>query len=387
MGITRLVDITGLDSIGIPVYMAVRPNSRTVSVSQGKGVTPALAKASAAMESIESYHAEIIDLPVIRSSYNELCAKNQLAADPARMLFTEPDIYTPDLDLFWIQGTELLSGQEIWVPHDAIALDFTTQTEGGFFQNSNGLASGNHLMEAISHAICEVVERDATAFYKLSLNDSVMPLDLNSVDSELCQQAFSVVYKAGFELYVMNITHEIGIPTFQCNLVDPSPASQISQSVISKGYGTHLSKEIALLRAVTEAIQSRLTVIAGSRDDLKKADYAVSEYKSYQGQGIHQVYSMDGLNQPGQDYADIPSLETESLDQDVQLQLEMLQKNGIDQVLMVDLTRPEFNIPVVHVLIPGMEYLFEGGLKYHFKKRTIQAKVRKIMNQLEENMQ
>lgn len=57
-GITRVANVTGLDTIGIPVVMVNRPNSRGLAVSQGKGVTLAAAKASAVMESIESWHAE-----------------------------------------------------------------------------------------------------------------------------------------------------------------------------------------------------------------------------------------------------------------------------------------------------------------------------------------
>ena len=38
MGITRVANVTGLDTIGIPVVMVVRPNSRSLAVSQGKGL-------------------------------------------------------------------------------------------------------------------------------------------------------------------------------------------------------------------------------------------------------------------------------------------------------------------------------------------------------------
>ena len=60
-GITRVANITGLDNIGIPVYVSVRPNSKSLSVSQGKGVSDDLAKISAMMESIETWHAENIE--------------------------------------------------------------------------------------------------------------------------------------------------------------------------------------------------------------------------------------------------------------------------------------------------------------------------------------
>src|SRR4051812_24003909 len=72
MGITRIANVTGLDSIGIPVVMVCRPNSRSLAVSQGKGLGLAAAKASGLMESVELYHAEHITLPLKLGSYEEL---------------------------------------------------------------------------------------------------------------------------------------------------------------------------------------------------------------------------------------------------------------------------------------------------------------------------
>src|SRR5207244_6295350 len=80
MGITRLGNVTGLDRIGIPVVVAVRPNSRSVSVSQGKGLDLAQAMASALMEAIEGFHAE--EIGEGRSApYRELAADHQVV-DP-----------------------------------------------------------------------------------------------------------------------------------------------------------------------------------------------------------------------------------------------------------------------------------------------------------------
>src|SRR5262245_21673480 len=70
MGITRIANVTGLDYIGVPVVMVYRPNSRALAVSQGKGLTLAAAKASGLMESVESYHAERIALPLKLASYD-----------------------------------------------------------------------------------------------------------------------------------------------------------------------------------------------------------------------------------------------------------------------------------------------------------------------------
>src|SRR5438045_3016271 len=79
MQITRVADVTGLDNIGVPVAVACRPCSRSLSVSQGKGLTIAAAKASALMESIELYHAERIALPIKYNSFVDLVADHRLA--------------------------------------------------------------------------------------------------------------------------------------------------------------------------------------------------------------------------------------------------------------------------------------------------------------------
>jgi len=72
MGITRVANVTGLDSVGIPVVMVCRPNSRSVAVSQGKGIDLASARASGLMEAVEQYHAETITLPLRLATYEEL---------------------------------------------------------------------------------------------------------------------------------------------------------------------------------------------------------------------------------------------------------------------------------------------------------------------------
>src|SRR6516165_9803382 len=82
MGITRLGNITGLDRIGIPVAIAVRPNSRSVSVSQGKGLELPQAMASALMEACEGLHAEEIG-PVRIAAYRDIAPSVTVVARAA----------------------------------------------------------------------------------------------------------------------------------------------------------------------------------------------------------------------------------------------------------------------------------------------------------------
>src|SRR5262252_4561385 len=71
-GITRVANLTGLDRTGVPVVMVCRPNARSSAVFHGKGIDIAAAKASGLMESIETWHAEHMQLPLRLGSFNEL---------------------------------------------------------------------------------------------------------------------------------------------------------------------------------------------------------------------------------------------------------------------------------------------------------------------------
>ena len=72
IGLTRLADITGLDSVGIPVVLSVRPQSGYLSVDGGKGFTPAAAAASAAMECFERHAGEQTPVECFTSPHADL---------------------------------------------------------------------------------------------------------------------------------------------------------------------------------------------------------------------------------------------------------------------------------------------------------------------------
>src|SRR5262249_34494722 len=154
----------GLDRVGIPVYIAVRPNSRSISTSQGKGIDKDHARVSAMMESIENWHAEHIELPARLESYWRLSHRSPVL-DVFDIPLRSGGVFRPELAMHWLQGYDLLNGQTVWVPYECVTMNtglaFSMRTS--FYSNNNGLASGNHLLEAINHALFEVIERDSHA--------------------------------------------------------------------------------------------------------------------------------------------------------------------------------------------------------------------------------
>jgi ribosomal protein S12 methylthiotransferase accessory factor len=354
MGITRLGNVTGLDRIGIPVVVAVRPNSRSVSVSQGKGIELPQAMTSALMEAVEGFHGELVQQER-RASYRELAASHRVV-DPASLCSTGRAFDT-DCPIAWSQGFDLVRQESCWLPTETVHTDFTRPLDGYFLAGSNGLASGNHPVEAISAAICELVERDAVALWAAlgAQEKARQALDIGSIDDPDCLALLAKYERAGIAVRLWNVTSEIGIAAFLCDIRDPSN-DEPRRLRRFHGSGCHPDRAIALSRALTEAAQTRLTYIAGTRDDILAAEYQEPPTSDL----VDAL--LDALRQeaPAHSFRDIPSFAADDLALDLRRVLERLQSAGFAQVVAVDLTRPEFAIPVFRVVIPGLE----GDLKH-----------------------
>ena len=163
-GVTRVADITGLDRVGIPVTLAYRPDSPTMTSSTGKGLTLEAAMVSGAMEAIELYHAEQVELPVVQGSYEEMEDRGGIIALEDLPL-THRSVFTVRRPDYWVTGRDLLGGDAVAVPYALVAVwdpAFTGLDNLRLFQSgSNGLASGNDGPEAVTSALLEVIERDA----------------------------------------------------------------------------------------------------------------------------------------------------------------------------------------------------------------------------------
>ncbi len=359
MGITRVADITGLDVIGIPVATACRPNSRSVVVSLGKGLDSAAAKASAVMESIEAFMAERITRPLILGSFNDLRFSHRLT-DVDRLPRTTSSLYHPDLPILWVEGQELITQAPVWLPYEMVHTAYTLPAPTGtgcFLATSNGLASGNHLLEAISHGICETVERDAGSLQRLRSRAELDTRRINpaTVDDTDCREVLGLLHRAGMSVQIWNMTTDIEIPAFFCMIAEGGEAGeqrhQPRPGCCAEGMGCHPDKGIALLRAVTEAAQTRVAFISGVRDD--PAQWDRSQPAGDQAQACHSA-GVAGENAAG-DFSALPSCASNSLDEDVERELGALSSAGISEVIAVDLTREEFGIPVVRMIVPGLE--------------------------------
>lgn len=276
-GVTRLARVTGLDNVGIPVWSAIRPNSKTLAQSQGKGLDDDSAAISALMESIEVSIAERDDYPSIRASMTELDRRGQLfhVMDHMRRRGREPAGRDEKLD--WMRGVELVSGAPMLAPRETVLLT-DGHGRGRYWQTTDGLASGNTPREAIFHGLCERIERDALALWLLRSDDEVRErcVSVDSFSDPALDGLVELIDAAQLQVRLFDLTTDIGIPVFGA-FISPPPDGREDQwrhFDLASGYGCHPSPTRAAIRAITEAAQTRVTTISAARDDFDPRVYA-----------------------------------------------------------------------------------------------------------------
>lgn len=352
MGITRVANVTGLDRLGIPVFLATRPNARSVSVSQGKGVEDEAARVSAIMESAETWHAERLQQPMLFMSAKEMRTAGYRIADVASLPRQGRTRLAADTPVCWIESRNLFDDQKVWLPRELVSTDYTLPQPPGsgyFAANTNGLASGNSDVEASCHGLFEVVERDAEALWRQRPVRQQMQtgIDLDSVEDPVCRELLRQFDAASIDVKAWNFTSDCGIPTISClatgddnDWADPE-----------FGAGCHPAKEIALARALTEAAQARTTYIAGSRDDVGAAQYDPAQRRQRRQSCLRLQRQHQGVVR----FDDIPSCDGSTMAADLERSLQALQTIGMDTVLACDLSLPGIGISVQKIVIPGLE--------------------------------
>lgn len=345
VGITGIEDITGRDKLNIPVYLAHRPGTEAgaAPVHTGKGLTGDQARVSVLMEAIERYSAEIKEEDRAKfrfESYNEGNSENKV--EPSSLILSALSKVTPDSRIEWCEGYDLMAEEEVLLPANAVYHPYTTTRGGRLFRSdSNGIASGNNLEEAIFHGMMEVIERDALSYAEIK-KDAGKRIAIEE-DDGLIYELKERFNSRGIETHFWYIPTDVGFPTVVLALDSPEKDANL----LVYGAGTHSDPRIAAIRAITEAAQSRLMRI------VKGSGITPVDYDTVKRMNRHWFETKDG-DKDAVRLSELPYLATDTIDGDIKIALERLR--AIEKrVLVVDLTREEIGIPVVRVVIPGFE--------------------------------
>lgn len=360
IGVTRLAEVGRLDRPGLPNFVAVRPERAAEGISyyNGKGVTRRQARAGAVMEAIERFSAARCRAPRRVASHASL-SREARAVDPRALLIPMGCDYHPDLEMDWALGFDLLASRPAYVPIESVLLAPSPRL---MMSSSNGLASGNTVEEALCHALCEVIERDALAMRDAAMGlrralgglmsglgmayDPSPPRVIRRIDHHgLPPRASRILRRlraGGLDVYLRDITSDIGVATIACSLAE----CRVDGWAVHEGFGCHPDARVALTRALTEAYQGRIAHIQGGREDLPEVvagGTPVADPAEALGAG------------PSGPFALVRSVEHTTVGEDVAYLLGALQSAGVAEVIAFDLTDPAIGIPVVRAIVPGLE--------------------------------
>ena len=356
-GITRIANVTGLDRVGIPVILAMRPNAPTLANASGKGFTVAAATVSAAMEGIELHFSEQFVLRrdgpehglTVRATHRELSAAG-LVCDAELLPLARCSLFSTTEPEDWTIGYDLMTRRAMAAPFDNVSMIPGYRRDVGqlsFQVGSNGLASGNVFLEAVCSGLTEVIERDAVTCTSLRLGGRVglaPAVDLDAVEYPAVRRLVDRLGACGLSVVLLDCTTDTAVPCYEAVLFD----DLIPDTGVFSGYGAHLDAGVAMVRALTEAVQSRGVYIAGSRDDLMSL-----EHRRLRRTGAVRLPRPEPGTAPP---AEVPeSSAAATFEEDCATLLERLAGAGIQHVVVVDLAPSEPGVSVVRVFVPGLE--------------------------------
>ena len=274
LGITRIGRLTGLDRIGIPVWMATRPNAANLSVSQGKGVDDAAAAVSAVMEAAEMALAERPHPEAFVASQADIRAGGGRALECHRYLRRGHPVPPESQRLRWVEGYDVIARGPVFVPEEIVTLlDVSGLT---YWQSSDGLGGGSCLLEAAIQGLCELIERDASGLWSFKTSAAALSREIYppSLDSPCLNGLANRIRLAGLRLRLFDMTTDLAVPAFLATISSAATNhTHMRYLDLASGTGAHPVASTAAQRAVLEAAQTRLTIIAGARDDLAPGEY------------------------------------------------------------------------------------------------------------------
>ncbi len=364
-GITRVGDTTWLDRTGIPTFCAVVPaTDDLITVYNGKGTTREAALISAVMEAVERQMGASPGVPTFKESISQVQA------------FVDLDILglreeARDLVVDCVEGLDLLSGERGPVPLAMVQCPWFGEKLFRF-TDTNGLASGNTLDEAIYHALSELFERHVWSVYHARCHlvprffmgpgatdlalaaEIVFPTGDPSIDA-LCVR----ISEVGLRLRAFWL-EEPGLPaTMIASVTEPGATPPMAHI----GLGCSLSPAHALARAITECIQSRVVDIQAAREDILRPNDPPGRTGEYARRLVELPRSRWYHDLPARStrLRDIPNRSTASVGGDVQRLLASLRAIGATRALVIDISPKNAPVAVVRMVVPEIETLAIDG--------------------------
>jgi ribosomal protein S12 methylthiotransferase accessory factor YcaO len=214
----------------------------------GKGLSSNQNFASACFEFIERYCARMRPGDVItESSFDELI---DLAIDPQHFNLAENSSFLRAKKIDWVWGYSLSRKVPVLVPANLVFCPYLTSNNDKYIvmSDSNGLASGNNMEEAILHGLLEIIERDQVFIseYNRLPFKRIIPESVPGA----CKPTIDRLTDKGYQVSILSGTTDIPVPFMAAFIQHKKNPSNCSVA-----YGSYPDPALAIERALTEAIQ------------------------------------------------------------------------------------------------------------------------------------
>ncbi|SDJ72863.1 ribosomal protein S12 methylthiotransferase accessory factor [Bradyrhizobium lablabi] len=333
-----------------PAALGKQPEGLPTASLAGSGLSPQKAFESCVGEGIE-YLSQFVQAndPIERGSfteYGESSDANVRAFISGMLAFTGIEADRP---MAWVPSSRLVDGARMWFPLD---LCYRRQvTEQDFkppLKLSSGCAAGVTREDATLRALLELIERDAVALWWRGgrRGRPVAPESAAaSGAAELLAQARQGQGHGHRTSWLLDITTDIEMPVVAAISTGPDGHR------FAVGFGARLTLADAARAAVFELCQVELGLHVVAAKRRESGDEAMNESDRRQlKRGTFDTRECALLHPMTGSSAEPPKAPASSL-RDV---LQRLQARDI-AVYAMDLTRPQFLIPVVRVLAPGLQ--------------------------------
>ncbi|WP_051754430.1 YcaO-like family protein [Thermodesulfobacterium commune] len=344
--------------LGIPVYISlydIDGQRITGNFKQmGKGSTEVLAKASALMELVERFSLFSFYRSV--ETVGRLTTFEELGEDALSWEIFLRSIEDDEQDKVKEIAYRYIKKTPMWfVP----GLEVTTKKVKylpfhwfWILYEYNGSAGGNTYPEAAIQAICELIERHVNA---LSVRKGIPMAEIkrSSISGE-GERLLSCYERLGIKVWIRDMTFGMPAPTIAVMAMDPSTYPHRSEIVYAAGTGT--SPERALIRALTEVAQ-----LAGDFDtEGKYLESGLPKFRTLE--EASQVLATNGEVS----LEDLPNLYSEDHTQELEVLTDKLKEIGY-QTYLIDITRPDLEIPAVYAVIPGILFRERTKISYLYQ--------------------
>ena len=332
--------------------------------SFGKGSTAEQGEASALMEAIERYSG-IFQGDEIRMTrrFTDFTAGEAILPNDV-LLFSEaqykrahlpptaedvtptPPPFDPTAKAEWTPVWSLRDGCFRYLPTGMLYFFHQSDSVTGHMHaDSNGCAAGNTLEEAIVQGFLELIERDSYAIWWYNRSQRA-ELDLDQFDDSYVRDLRTQLGETGRKLWVIDITTDLGIPSF----VAMSHATVDGHDFVEYGSGSHFDARIALLRALTELNQFLSIGLMGGRDAGQRSNDAAGLFRL-----DDHPYLLPNGAPARRDFATtFGRLDTR---EQVLACVDLVKRAGLD-FLVLDQTRPDIDVSVARVIVPGLRHFY-----------------------------